>query len=684
MTGCTLLSGFTFLVGCGNATTTESGNIELSDSITPAKNVSDIENTTAPSDSDIVATEWNGDFDDIFNHEIVSETEAAPAYITISGHEFKINSSAYCTYFENVGPAIVVGDQMQYRIKIQDKSYEEVKSGDMTAKAVAAGATITEGPALAHSSDTEYMYFAYTISGDKCVGFSMPGPDPAHAIGIQIALTDNSVSTQDAINTAMLVAKTATLTDNPDSTKEDIDKKYHNMNSAYGKRVDKATISYKGASLSFTVPEGFNQTLDQTDDFSSMQFYRSGDTSITLSLRSISTPGTASHFLENTLMWIASEDVIKSIATSSTENGEIAYAAYYSEPYESYYINCAMVIDDEYILTLEAENESRSLSLNEVIGFFDCKPKEETEEIVLGPVTSIKCDQLFQGKVESDTRARELIAQYGEIQRSKYNNPEITKIEKNLQTKYDICAVNLGELDIDTAKDIERGVSYMFDKYPILKGSLNTLSLINMSGSSTTLVALTQTENFVVVSETQEFPKVVRNEIVLNANKWLNRDNMLEMCKNNVESGYWFNNANDPSKVIVHELSHQLLNVIRAKEYDFYEEINGSKVYIPCLLTEQNKEAYLNYFWSGTAMNQEVEKALLKEAYESWKSLGNSGSEEDFRCSISQYANGIKSDGGISYHETFAEAIADIYCNGDNASAASKCIAELAEKKLNE
>ena len=97
---------------------------------------------------------------------------------------------------------------------------------------------------------------------------------------------------------------------------------------------------------------------------------------------------------------------------------------------------------------------------------------------------------------------------------------------------------------------------------------------------------------------------------------------------------------------------------------------------MPSLITEQIRDQYLEYYWAGTALNQDVEKELTANAYSAWKAAGNSGSEEDFRASISQYAKGIKSDGGVSYHETFAEAIADIYCNGDNASDASKMILE--------
>lgn len=374
-------------------------------------------------------------------------------------------------------------------------------------------------------------------------------------------------------------------------------------------------------------------------------------------------------------------NVGEQISDIKVDNNGIAYAQLYHDDFDTYGIAAAKFIDNKYIFYLESEGKNK-MNLEDVIDFFSEKAPQvaENSNPALGPRTAIKHDQRYLGQASNNDDALSLITQYGNMQREHYNNPEVTKIEMDLQSKYNIAAVNLGELDIDTAKDVEKGVSYMFDTYPILKGSLNTISLANLPANETSYVALTQSVDFIVQdNDGIEWPKTIRHEIILNANKWLDRDGMLKMCKEHVDSGYWFDNAKDPSKIVVHELGHQLLNVVRAKEYSFVE--NG--IYMPCQLTDNNRDAYLDYYWSGTAMNQEVETKLIQNAYKEWKNKGNKGPEEEFRKSISQYANGIQKDGGVSYHETFAEAIADIYCNGDNASDASKAIVNQILKKIN-
>lgn len=684
-----LVLSLSLFMGCGPSSASDETDVYVSENASIEETVS-VEipvATSKPLSADSTSTEnalsndvvlitapGVGNYDDIFNHEIILDNGKTDVSLVIDGYEFKLNSSCYCQFFENIGPTIIIGDELQYKFKVQDKSYEEYKASDITAKAISAGANITVEPTTVNENSQEYIYFSYTLRGDRGIGVCIPGPDLSRSIGIQIAITDNSVKDADAITAALLVAKTATITTKENTTKEEIDKQYNQSGFSTGTRVDNATISFESASLSFAVPEGYRQTWDNKDDSSAMQFYNSADTSVSISLRGpIKTPDPLVQ-LETTVQWSTAYKYVGDLKSADTQYGTLAYTTYFNEEFKTYNVVGNLIINKEYLLNFEAESETRKLTLNDIMSFLENSSQQEADSFTLGPSTVVSYDQLYQGKVDNTTRAKELIAQYGDMQRAKYDNPEVVKIEESLQDKYDISAVNLGELDIETAKDIEKAVDYMFTTYPIIKGSLNTISLANFEGKEISYIALTQTKDFIMVDEFTERPRVVKNEIVLNAGKWLNREGMLTMCKENVESGYWFKNANDPSKIIVHELGHQLLNVLRAKEYGFYETAGGTTTYLPCVLTEANKQAYIDYYWSGTAMNQELETALMKRAYSAWTSMGHIGSDEDFRASISDYAKGIKYDNGVSYHETFAEAIADIYCNGDNASDASKCI----------
>lgn len=102
-------------------------------------------------------------------------------------------------------------------------------------------------------------------------------------------------------------------------------------------------------------------------------------------------------------------------------------------------------------------------------------------------------------------------------------------------------------------------------------------------------------------------------------------------------------------------------------------------------ITEENEDAYSQYITNGLSYNQTIEKEIVALAYEKWQSeYGHSGTEEEFCGSISEYAKGLQADGGVSYGETFAEAVADIYIHGEDAVDASKALLEAAKEYLEE
>lgn len=622
---------------------------------------------------------FSGDYNDIFLHEISTDTADSDISIVIDGHQFLVGSDYYVTYFEEIGPAVLVGDQLQYKIKVQDKTFEEVKASDVTEKAVAAGYEIIDGPTTIVADDGfEYIYFVYDTGKEIGAAINMPGPSKEHALGVQIAILDNNVLPENAIAVALVVARTAALTDAENSTAEDISSQYDKLSSIRGARVDTANLKTGELSYSFTVPAGINQTYDSSDDFMAMQFYESTNMEVTVSLTNLSEATDAVSCLTDRISYDDDKSEQK-VNTANGSEGVVAYITYRDSSFDTDCVEAMMMIGDKGLYTVEASSEITKLSFNDIEGFFNSDPVSvnKKDEVIIGPYTKVRHDQLYLGEINDIDDAKKLIAEYADMQRERYENPKINDIELSLQKKYDISGVNLGEMDIDTAKDIQKGVEYMYDTYPILKGTLNTLTVANFTGSDLGIVALTQTTDFIRVSQDLETPKVIRNEILLNANTFFNRDMLLQSCKEKTESGYWCKNATDPSKIIVHELGHQLVNVLRAKKTGF---VTGN-TYLPCVVTDANYDQYVEYEWAGTALRQDVETELVNNAYKTW-SATQSGSEEDFRRSISEYAVGVKSDLGISYHETIAEAISDVYCNGKDASMASLLIVEEINKML--
>ncbi len=292
-----------------------------------------------------------------------------------------------------------------------------------------------------------------------------------------------------------------------------------------------------------------------------------------------------------------------------------------------------------------------------------------------GLETVIEYDKQYKDYVSTKEKAKNQIIKYGQLQREKYDNPEVEEIELRIEKEYGIFAVNLGEIDVETAKDVEKAVDYMYSEYPMLHGKLTNITLGNFELKNSSHVAETHYREFIINEEFGQRPTVVKHEIVLSAAKFQNREKLLESCEASVAEGHW-PKGTDISSVVVHELGHHLLNVI------VMECVGFDDIYY---ITEENEDAYSQYITNGLSYNQTIEKEIVALAYEKWQSeYGHSGTEEEFCGSISEYAKGLQADGGVSYGETFAEAVADIYIHGEDAVDASKALLEAAKEYLEE
>lgn len=302
-------------------------------------------------------------------------------------------------------------------------------------------------------------------------------------------------------------------------------------------------------------------------------------------------------------------------------------------------------------------------------------PKEATtkewsiDSLKEGVTTAVDTDTRYKALVASKEDAEECIREYGKKQREKYSNPEVTEMELQMEQDYDIFAVNLGEIDVETAKDIERAFSYMYEEYPMLRGTLTNVSLGNFENTESGKIAVTQCNEFVINQEFAVCPYVIKHEIILGAGSFLNRKNLLKECEEMEKTGHWPKNM-DISALVVHELGHQVLNIIAMQEFGLTT---------PYYITEDNQDAYSMYLTDLLSANQTVPKKVLETAFAKWQE-NHEGDYEAFCAEISDYAIGKQPDGGISYPETFAEGIADYYLNGENVADASKVICEVAKE----
>lgn len=287
--------------------------------------------------------------------------------------------------------------------------------------------------------------------------------------------------------------------------------------------------------------------------------------------------------------------------------------------------------------------------------------------------TAIRYQVVYNMEITSADMAAAAIREEGQRQRENYDNPPIEAIELQMEEEFGILAVNLGEMSEHTAQYVYDAFAYMYDRYPQLYGSLTNLTLGNMGNKTGGTMACSERTELVVNGDYDVYPFVEKHQIVLNARWFLDDEKLEKTCERQVENGYW-TKGSDPSSIIVHELGHQLQNVIVQKRFG-----------LECVyyVTEENGDAFYEYHMDRLRKSNNVTEEMLQKAYEKWRQdYGNEGSYEDFVTQISLYA--LKDEKKTEYQpsETFAEAVADIYRNGENACDAAKAIEDVIEEYL--
>ncbi len=276
--------------------------------------------------------------------------------------------------------------------------------------------------------------------------------------------------------------------------------------------------------------------------------------------------------------------------------------------------------------------------------------------------------------VPNEKTARKILRAQGELLRDGSQDESVREVEKYLEMTYGMEAVNLKHMEPELAVALKDACDYMYGKYPILNGYLTNITVQDDVSESVAAIALFETDTYIINTPSKGlYPMVIKKQILLRAKDFENGRRMENMIRINVRDGFW-TEGTDVTAVLVHELGHALVSSILSKQYGL-----GNTVFID----EKNADAYTNYNMQQLADNQEFAKSLCEGAYERYKNeYGKEGSYEDFCSEISGYATGIQDDGGISYDETVAEAISNVYVHGDGCALPAALIQEEIERLL--
>ena len=278
--------------------------------------------------------------------------------------------------------------------------------------------------------------------------------------------------------------------------------------------------------------------------------------------------------------------------------------------------------------------------------------------------TSVSCMQRYVDKDVTDiNEAISLIKSDSDIQ-EKNCNTTIQTIDRVIQEETQIYGVNFCEMAPETALEIYNILNRIYKEYNGLKGYVTNLTLVNDNNSSR-ITSFKPNYIFVTNSNNDNFPMVIKSQILLNSRYYLNEDYARGVIKQEINSRNFPSNTT-LSSLLAHEYAHVITYVLALK---YYESVN------PVFLTKENYKSYsiaLNNY-----ENDNFSKMIFKEAYKKYR---NEESEDDFRKAISLYANKKDGAGNVLYNETVAEAFHDYFLNGKVASKESLEIVKILDK----
>lgn len=284
----------------------------------------------------------------------------------------------------------------------------------------------------------------------------------------------------------------------------------------------------------------------------------------------------------------------------------------------------------------------------------------------------IVTDNVYSGlTINNQTDAYKIIKKDSVSQKSKCP-AEIKIIEDEIINKYDIPAVNLCEIDVEFAKEIEKVIDFVYKEYPIARGNITNLTLENQSPAPGTIAAFSPTFIFVEADSKSVYSNVIKTQIFLYSPYFLNKEQLEYVVKNSSQSGHFPPNASSNSP-LAHEFGHYLSFIAMLKNYQ-----KKSILLVKNIETELSDILY-------DFMGGNFSLTMIKEAYNDYKKDTHTTlSLDEWRKTISNYAMAKNEKGEYIYDETIAESFHDVYLNGDNAKDASKYIIKVLKKKLGE
>ncbi|MDE6434725.1 MAG: hypothetical protein K2L07_10925 [Lachnospiraceae bacterium] len=200
-----------------------------------------------------------------------------------NGYKFIVPGDYSCTYADEIGPIIYLSDVFQMKINAKQGAYSELiqKKESLVDTAKEAGAVVLSEVQEMKITDNSYTYFKIELNGDPELVVYSETPDKSKHFGAQIVIRSDSVTDEDLLNMYASIVEKVTVTDEPDSSLEDI----AGQNAfVTGEKKESSSLTLHRTKINYKVPSGYYSIEQFSDEYSATECFDGGDVSATVTL----------------------------------------------------------------------------------------------------------------------------------------------------------------------------------------------------------------------------------------------------------------------------------------------------------------------------------------------------------------------------------------------------------------
>lgn len=197
--------------------------------------------------------------------------------IVIEGIKVCIPGEYGCFIEETKGPIVYRDDLFTLLIAVRDRSYEEEMKnpeGLMEGAARVGGEIIKEIEEI-EIKGKKYAYYKYTDGEDDFIVVYTAAPDQDRRLCAQLLIRSGKETDEELLGRFADIAASAVETDEADTTQESLNEA--KRLARFGEKKEESTLVFDGVKITFQVEPELYSTFEDSDEYSSCEFFTNPD-----------------------------------------------------------------------------------------------------------------------------------------------------------------------------------------------------------------------------------------------------------------------------------------------------------------------------------------------------------------------------------------------------------------------